>query len=460
MGRFARKNPSDLASHERVTLEKGIKENMNNRKRLSVLMLLVGLHLFTLPGISSGITLGEELAAHGIELTPGFMPDENRSITSYGVYDGPDVLFIGFYIDDGTNNLSGEIHLGKFDKPKRRWNETIINTRSLPGQERDASPCAMMAGAVTGIDRAFGNIFVRTHGNPSAGCTLIFTENLRYRDFLYGFFLGALDEKTIVFQHSGVHFFATHYVEVSAYDLGQKKATLIYPPVSSAPARKEHVETVRAAYNEMKKAGDCMRMNHHCNPELFNSHLISSALNPATDSLILQVAFDNKDWMSADEKLRAETFHGFIRETAAQPPDSPVPGLYFTWLSADLFRAKHMENTGWENRVAKVLALFEGDPELKGMLKTAIENPRTTGRMNDREWYLKLNPKWDSPELWKRLIKAIKAPQESTQVVYVYRNLRKGKLRTAEVLLDDLYATYGHKNLSEYLNKDILLRIK
>lgn len=428
-------------------------------KRLSVPIPLICLILLTLTGNSGGMTLGEELDSHNIEAPPGIVPNQNRNITSYATYDGPDVLYIGFYIDNGTNNLSDDLHLGRFDKRKQQWNETIINTRSLPGQARDASPCAMMAGSVTGMDRAFGNIFVRTHGNPSAGCTLVLTEDFVFRDALYGFFLGALDEKTVVFQHSEVHFAPTHYVEVAAYDLVQKKSTLLYPPKYGAPIRKEHVEKVRAAYKEMKRTGECRRMNHHCDPELFNCSLSSSALNPKTDSVILQLAFDNKDWMRSDSRLRAEAFHDFIRETGGRLPDNPVPELYYTWLSVDLYRAKNMESMGWENRVSKVLSLFEGDQELQRMVKTAIENPRTTARMNDREWFLKLNPEWSSPDLWKRLIKAIATPKERTLVAYVYRNIKRGKPTFAEIRLSDLFDKYGKRSLSEYLDKETITRL-
>jgi len=428
-------------------------------KRILFFIPLISLILLTLTALSQGMTLGEELDSHDIEVSPHIVPNQNRNITSYATYDGTDALYIGFYIDSGTNNLSDDLHLGMFDKRKQQWKETIINTRSLPGQARDASPCAMMAGSVTGIDRAFGNIFIRTHGNPSAGCTLVLTEDLVFRDALYGFFLGAIDEKTVVYQHSEVHFAPTHYVEVSAYDLIQKKSAILYPPKLDASIRKEHVEKVRAAYLKMEKTGECRRMNHHCDPELFNCSLSSSAVNPDTDSVILQIAFDNKDWMRPDSRLRTEVFHDFMRETGGRLPDNPVPEVYYTWLSADLYRAKNMETMGWENRVSKVLALFEGDPELQGLMQTAIENIRNAGRMTAREWFLNLNPKWDSPELWKRLIKAIAAPQERTQVAYVYRNIKRGKPAFAEMLLADLFDKYGKKSLSEYLDKETITRL-
>lgn len=404
-------------------------------------------------------TLGDELAAHAIRTDPDIVPGMDRKITSYSVYDGKKSLFIGFYIDNGTGNLGDELHLGRFNKVKHVWKETVIDVRLLPDQVRDASPCSMMAGSVTRIDAAFGNLFVGTHGNPSTGCTLVFSEDLQYRDSVYGFFLGALDRNTLIYQHSEVHFAPTHYVEVSVYDMTGKKSVPLYSPKQKTPLRNSHIGKVRKAYEKMKETGECMRRNHHCDPDLFSCSLFSAHVNPETDSVILQVAFDNKDWMTEDDKLKTEAFRELVHETEAKVPGSPVPDRYFIYLSSDLYRAKSMEKSGWTDRVSHVLGLFGGDDELQGMLRNAIDNPRTTGKMNDRDWFLKLDGKWDSPVIWQRLMKAVKTPPERTQVVYIYRNVKQGPIRFAELYLNDLYQKYGKKDLAEYLDRDVLSRL-
>jgi len=113
-------------------------------------------------------------------------------------------------------------------------------------------------------------------------------------------------------------------------------------------------------------------------------------------------------------------------------------------------------NSRAERRCCQTL---QADPELRGLVAVAAAAERRPDQ-NWRAFFDALDARWERPEIWGRLARAIAVPAEFTEVVYVYRNVANGlPIEYREILLSDLYARFGRAPLQRYLERDVLARI-
>jgi len=62
-------------------------------------------------------------------------------------------------------------------------------------------------------------------------------------------------------------------------------------------------------------------------------------------------------------------------------------------------------------------------------------------------------------KVWQRRTKGIEAPEEFTEVAYIYRNITRGPIEYREILLSDLKARFGDIPLRKVLEPAILVQI-
>jgi hypothetical protein len=108
---------------------------------------------------------------------------------------------------------------------------------------------------------------------------------------------------------------------------------------------------------------------------------------------------------------------------------------------------------------AQMLRTLEGDRELFDLVSRASAQARRPGD-RWRAFFDALDLRWERPEIWQRLEKAIAVPPEFTEVAYVYRNLtNRLPVEYREMLLSDLRARFGSLPPQRYLEPDLLRRI-
>jgi hypothetical protein len=133
------------------------------------------------------------------------------------------------------------------------------------------------------------------HINPSAEGLLIFSNDKRLIRELYGWELVNLPNDGIVYHKSQVHFAPTHWLEMSVFDPITRRDRQIYPPKPYQPVRKAFIERVANAYKV--RGEDWFRIhNHHMDPELFDSALVSEVVVDAgSKSISFVVRFGDRE---------------------------------------------------------------------------------------------------------------------------------------------------------------------
>jgi len=249
-------------------------------------------------------TLADVLHQYGLSREDVSMP-----VTSYGVMNAPDAFAIGYYEDDGSGYLGNNIHIDYFDRGRKAWKSTVYDKSDLD----ENNPCSR-TGSVLLIKDSGKYLYVVTHKNPSAGCTFVFSRTLEFTSSLYGWPVAVFSDGSLIYQHSQVHFAPTHYVELSLFSPDTGNTQQVYPPEPFSTVRKEQVEKVRRQYREK---GDewCRQMNHHCDPELFDSTLKETLVDDTTGSALTVVTF--MDAAQPPERFDVVTVYRDVRKGSA-----------------------------------------------------------------------------------------------------------------------------------------------
>lgn len=169
-------------------------------------------------------TLRQVLAANGIDSRGLDASRLDQKITSYAVLNDPAVFCVASYENDGTNFLTNILNFDVFEKSAKNWVHREIETERLTCDNRHFHP-----GSILEIQRSRSYFYLRTHANPSAGYTLIYTKDLKFHDAVYGCLLATFNDGTMVYHNSQIHFAPTHYTEISIYNPYSKRRNRSIP---------------------------------------------------------------------------------------------------------------------------------------------------------------------------------------------------------------------------------------
>jgi hypothetical protein len=279
-------------------------------------------------------TLGELLQSKGIR-EEGIRPEDlPRQVTGGSELETPESKWLMTYVMDKTNPAmtygSEYFYAFRQDKKSGRWTAARLTWPALKIDRKSNQIIprveACRGGAITRIDHAAEFIYIHGHINPSAGCTMVVTRDLKFHDTFYGWTVGELKDGRIVYQHSEVHWAPTHFVELSLYDPIRKAKRAIYPMKPYQSVRMAYMGQVKAVYDAccpktgpnntvVMPAADCGPRfgNHHCNPELFDNYLKGNVvINDGSDALAFTTVF-------ADEtKEKPEVTYIFRNVSSAQ----------------------------------------------------------------------------------------------------------------------------------------------
>jgi hypothetical protein len=216
---------------------------------------------------ASAQTLGDALTKRGVPLD-GLPPsDRSRPIMSYAESKDEEPYLVAYYDDDGSGMLQSPLHVLRYD------NAAGLERTDLIGADGPFSgvmhePNSQCFGSVLEIQQTAALIYIETHINPSAGCVLVFSQELKFKVALEGWVLGMMG-RIIILHGNEVHFTDTHPSSVAVYDLQSDKLTQVYPPKDD-PRRKAFSAALASRLPEERW---CRQENKACDPETFTSNI-------------------------------------------------------------------------------------------------------------------------------------------------------------------------------------------
>jgi hypothetical protein len=124
--------------------------------------------------------------------------------------------------------------------------------------------------------------------------TYVLNEDLRRVAVMYGVVQAILPHELIVYQPAQPHFAPTHYVRLVALDPATSREREIYPTRPYDRVRLDEIARARARLAALGGDPWCMKQNHHCDPELFDSSMEwrgPIAINETTKTIAFPVRY-------------------------------------------------------------------------------------------------------------------------------------------------------------------------
>jgi len=239
--------------------------------------LVFGLICSATTPMTAAETLKEALAAKNLPLAEAKLANLDKNITSGAELDEADQFVIAYYVDDGTGALNPPLFIDRYDRKSKEWKSAALPDASRKSAEIDD----LCYGSILDIRAAGGRFFLDTHINPSAGCLLVVSPDMKLEASLFGWMLARLGNNLLIYERSQVHFAPVHPAEVAVYDLRTKRDTTIFPPGELTPARQARVAQLREFYKPNEEW--CNKNDDPCDPQSFDSGLQGPVVTSEAD---------------------------------------------------------------------------------------------------------------------------------------------------------------------------------
>ena len=236
-------------------------------------VLVVWLASGVMPGANlacaqgEGKTLREVLAAEKVPLDAETLRNLDAKISSGAELNDAQQLVIAYYLLDATGQFSPPMFVDVYDRGAGRWKSGEI--KAAAGKEEGADDNCF--GSVLAVESFPEFYALETHINPSAGCELILTRELKVKASLYGWIVGHFGDGGIVYHRSQVHFATVHPVEIAIYDPTTEKDFNIFPRKPFQQVRLQLMEELREFFKTHQDY--CKKADDPCDPEEFDSSL-------------------------------------------------------------------------------------------------------------------------------------------------------------------------------------------
>src|SRR6266850_1360586 len=154
-------------------------------------------------------TLRHVLAAKNLPIAVAKLENLDKNITSGAELDDETQFLIAYYTDDGTSALNPPLYMERFDRKQGSWKGATLGEAEARSENLRV-PCLGSILTVTAIGSRF---FLDAHINPSAGCRLVLSRDLKLEAGLYGWVVGRLGTEIVIYHRSRIHFAPVHQAE-------------------------------------------------------------------------------------------------------------------------------------------------------------------------------------------------------------------------------------------------------
>ena len=256
---------------------------------LGLLILLIGAER------ACSETLREALAGKHLPVAGAKLANLDKNITSGAELDDAKQFVIAYYGDDGSGLLNHPLFLDRYDRKHEEWTSTAINGVTTDGPDSGID----CTGSVLGITAAGSRLLLDTHLNPSAGCLLVLSPELKLEAGLYGWLVGRLGADVLIYHRSQVHFAPVHPAEIALYDLRSKRDVTLFPPKPDPPIRQARTLQLKDFYNGNEDW--CNKNNDPCDPQHFDSALQGPVVTSEPESaLAFLISYEQIQFVQGD----------------------------------------------------------------------------------------------------------------------------------------------------------------
>jgi hypothetical protein len=181
-------------------------------------------------------------------------------------------------------------------KPGEPFNDATIHIVTVDMKSGKLKYAALKSktfgGSLMDVHATKNYLYTDAHLNPSASYMFVLSRDLKYLHELYGYPIKVVNNDTIVFHNSQIHFAPVHRAELSVYDPVRRVERTIYPPAKPDPVRTEFVEHINAA---AAKRGEAWFREHNfpMDPGFFDSSLGKVVMDERTHTLAFEIVYGN-----------------------------------------------------------------------------------------------------------------------------------------------------------------------
>jgi hypothetical protein len=240
-------------------------------------------------------TLRQALAAKHLPTGAAKLANFDKSITSWAELDDANQYVIAYYLDTGTDELNPPLFIDRYDRRRAEWKSV-----SFPDAHPiSAQPDDNCYGSVLRVGTLGSRFFLDTHMNPSAGCLLVLSPDLKLEASLSGWLERMLGGDMLIYQRSQTHFAPVHPAEIALYNLRNKRDVTIFPPKVPTPIREARTAQLREFYKRNEEW--CRKNDDPCDPENFDSALQEEvATNEAEAAVAFLISYEQIQLVAGD----------------------------------------------------------------------------------------------------------------------------------------------------------------
>ena len=248
-------------------------------------------------GQGEGKTLRDELSSQGVLPDAQKLVNLDKIITSGAELNDANQFVIAYYIHNSSGLLNLPLFIDRYDRRAGKWRSASIGEAAAKWKGLDVG-CLGSALRIQSLPDSFT---IDTRINPSAGCVLILSRDLKLEHSLYGWVLGNFKDGSIVYHRSQIHFATVHPAEIAVYNPATNKDFTVFP---HKPYQEVYLDLVAELDEFYKTHQDyCKQNNDPCDPEYFDSSLVGSVTTDERQhSLAFVISYELQGFGQADEK--------------------------------------------------------------------------------------------------------------------------------------------------------------
>jgi hypothetical protein len=214
-----------------------------------------------------GKTLRQELAEQHLPLDAEKLPNLDKTISSGAELNDAAQFVIAYYLLDSAGQLNPPIFVDLYDRSAGQWRSGSIGAAAAKWEGLDVD----CLGSVLQVQAIADSYVLETHINPSAGCEIILSGEMKVKTALYGWIVGHFGDGGILYHRSQVHFATVHPAELALYDPATEKDFTLFPHKPFQEIRLQEIKELGEFYSA--HADYCQKANDPCDAEYFDSSI-------------------------------------------------------------------------------------------------------------------------------------------------------------------------------------------